>query len=145
MGTGNFIFQNLEAGSHLPELQRKLNQEKIDKYAEAVSDFNPIHVDAAFAAGTRFGGTIAHGMLILAYVAEIMDIAFGEYWLSSGKMAVRFKSPARSSDMITVTGKVESITDKGNNHIYKCIVDCHNQDGIAIIVGDTEVSVPEKQ
>ncbi len=144
MKTNDYILQDLCAGSPLPELQRTLTQEKINSYAEAVSDFNPIHVDPAFAAKTPFGGTIAHGMLILAYVSEVMEIVFGEHWPSSGKLAVRFKSPARSTDTITVKGKVDTISEKDGKHIYKCIVDCHNQDGQTIIVGDTEISVPDK-
>jgi len=137
-------FQNLQAGSVLPVLVRVLDQQKINRYAEAVSDFNPIHVDPAFAANTPFGGTIAHGMLVLAYISELMNTVFGEHWLSSGKVAVRFKTAAKSTDTITVTGKLDSITKTTGKHIYKCTVDCHNQDGIAVIIGDTEVSVPEK-
>jgi 3-hydroxybutyryl-CoA dehydratase len=144
METNDYSLQNLRAGSPLPELQRELNQKKINCYAEAVSDFNPIHVDPEFAARTSFGGTIAHGMLILAYISEIMEIVFGEHWPSSGKLAVRFKAPAKSTDTITVKGKVDSVAEKDGKHIYKCIVDCHNQDGLTIIVGDTEISVPDK-
>ena len=41
-------------------------------------DHNPLHTDPAFAATTQFGGTIAHGMLVLAYVSELMTAAFGD-------------------------------------------------------------------
>ncbi len=58
----------------------------------ASGDFNPIHVDESFAAQTPFGGTIAHGMLILAYVSEMMTLAFGQSWLSGGKLSVKFKA-----------------------------------------------------
>jgi 3-hydroxybutyryl-CoA dehydratase len=145
MGKEKFNYQQLEPNSPLPSLVRQLSQEKINKYAEAVGDFNPIHVDPAFASKTSFGGTIAHGMMVLAYISEVMQAAFGEYWISSGKVSVRFKSPARSTDKVTINGKVESIKESAENHVYKCIVDCHNQDGETIIVGDTEVSVPHKQ
>jgi 3-hydroxybutyryl-CoA dehydratase len=145
MEINSISLQGFQPGSPLPVLERVLTQEKICQYAEAVSDFNPIHVDAGFAAGTSFGGTIAHGMLILAYVSEVMEMAFGEHWAASGRLSVRFKAPARSTDTVTVTGRVETVSVNGGNHIYKCIVDCHNQDGATIIIGDTEVSVPYKQ
>ncbi len=144
MGNGVFDYRDLQPGSPLPALLRELNQEKINKYAEAVGDFNPIHVDVAFASTTTFGGTIAHGMMVLAYISEIMNVAFGEHWISSGKISVRFKAPARSTDKLVISGKVESIKDSAENRIYKCIIDCHNQDGEIIIVGDTEVSLPHK-
>jgi len=78
----------------LPPVVKKITQKDISLYAEASGDFNPIHIDEAFAAKTPLGGTIAHGMLILAYVSEMMTKAFGQRWISTGKMAMRFKAPA---------------------------------------------------
>lgn len=52
----------------LPSVVKHITQKDINLYAEASGDFNPIHVNEAFAAQTPLGGTIAHGMLILAYM-----------------------------------------------------------------------------
>ena len=41
-------------------------QRQFDEYARLSGDDNPIHVDAAFAAGTRFGRTVAHGMFLFS-------------------------------------------------------------------------------
>jgi acyl dehydratase len=41
-----------------------LTQRDFDRFAELSGDDNPIHVDPAFCADTRFGGTLAHGMLL---------------------------------------------------------------------------------
>lgn len=41
-------------------------QAEFDAFARLSGDDNPIHVDPAFAARTRFGRTVAHGMLIYA-------------------------------------------------------------------------------
>ncbi len=46
-------------------------------------------VDEAFARSTPFGGTIAHGMLVLAAISEMMALAFGEAWLTRGRLRVR--------------------------------------------------------
>jgi len=137
-----FLNQELQAGSSLPVLVRALNQDRINAYAEAVSDFNPVHIDPAFAAKSGFGNTIAHGMLVLAYVSEMMSSVAGENWLSTGKLAVRFKSPALSTDTITIKGKVDSISENNGCRTYKCSVDCHNQKGDTIITGETEVTIP---
>ena len=82
---------------------RTIAQEQLRAYADASGDHNPIHVDEAFARGTPFGGTIAHGMLVLALIGEMMYGAFGERWLAAGSLKVRFKAPARPGDTITVT------------------------------------------
>ncbi len=65
---------------------RTITQTQIDAYADAAGDHNPIHVDPAFAATTPFAGTIAHGMLVLALIGEMMFAAHGERWLTSGKL-----------------------------------------------------------
>ena len=71
-------FPKIEEGESLPQVLKHISQEKINRYAEASGDFNPIHVDENFAKKTPLGGTIAHGMLILAYISQIMTAAFGQ-------------------------------------------------------------------
>jgi 3-hydroxybutyryl-CoA dehydratase len=132
---------NLKPGDALPGLEVQLSQEKINLYAEAVGDHNPIHVDEAFAAQSPFGGTIAHGMLILAFVSEMMTRVFGEGWSSSGKLSVRFKSPARSKDLITVSGDVESVSEDGDNLIFNCGISCANQNQDVIVIGQASAKV----
>ncbi len=57
---------------------KELTQEKINRYARAGGDGNPLHTDPEFAARTQFGGTIAHGLLVLSYLSEMMTAAFGQ-------------------------------------------------------------------
>jgi acyl dehydratase len=80
---------------------KRISQEQIARYADASGDHNPIHVDPDFAQTTPFAGTIAHGMLVLAAVAELMTRAFGERWLAGGRLQVRFRNPARPGDTLT--------------------------------------------
>ena len=96
--------KSLKVDDNLIEKTRKVIQENINAYAEASRDFNPIHIDPAFAAGTAAGGTIAHGMLILAYCSQMMTENFGKYWVESGKFNIRFKMPARPDDMLKIRG-----------------------------------------
>lgn len=132
----------LHPGDALPEVIKHLSQDKINRYAEAVGDFNPIHVDESFAAQTTFGGTIAHGMLILAYISEMMTLAFGEDWFATGKLAIRFKSPALSKDTVTIVGKVNSITVENSSCNFNCDVKCHNQNQETIAIGEAKVTMP---
>ena len=81
----------LSAGAALPPVTKTLTQEKIAVYSDAGGDHNPLHTDAEFAAKTQFGGTIAHGMLLLAYVSEMLTAAFGRDWAASGRLKVRFR------------------------------------------------------
>ena len=131
----------INQGDNLPEVVKNITQKDIGLYAEASGDFNPIHIDEAFAAQTPLGGTIAHGMLILAYVSEMMITAFGKSWLSAGKLTVRFKAPARPKDTITVSGKVDSIESKEDNSYINCSVEARSQSGEAVITGSATVKI----
>ena len=123
--------------AELPSLAKTLSQDKIDRYARASGDFNPIHVDPAFAAQTPFGGTIAHGMLLLAYLSEMLTVAFGRAWLAGGRLKIRFKGAARPGDVVTARGRVQRV--KGERGI--CSVECLNQQGQVLVAGQAEVKL----
>ena len=114
---------------------RKITQDQINAYADASGDRNPIHVDAEFAAGTPFGGTIAHGMLVLAMIGEVMHEAEGEAWIAGGRIKVRFKAPTRPGDTVTATATVVKETDDAVEYA----VQCAKQDGEVLIEGRASV------
>ncbi|MCH8994040.1 MAG: MaoC family dehydratase [Chloroflexi bacterium] len=126
----------MSAPSIAPVVKR-LSQEQIGRYADASGDHNPIHIDEAFARETPFGGTIAHGMLVLASISEMMAAAFGDAWLASGRLRVRFRAPARPSDAITASAEPRTARDNGAL-VYA--VECRNQDGELLISGTAEVA-----
>jgi 3-hydroxybutyryl-CoA dehydratase len=117
----------LNADSNLSELKRLVTQEQINAYAEASGDFNPLHIDPEFAAKTDLGGTVAHGMLILAYLSEFMTENFGENWINSGSLSARFKGAAYPGDTILVSGNVNNIEYEDDFILVECDVTCSNQ------------------
>jgi 3-hydroxybutyryl-CoA dehydratase len=129
----------LEAGRPLPEVKRHITQNDINLYAQASRDFNPIHIDPEFAGKTAAGGTIAHGMLNLAFCSQMMTAAFGRNWLESGRFNVRFKMPARPGDDLTVQGKIERIQSENDQTVINCSILCANQKGETIISGEAIV------
>ena len=131
----------LGEGMNLPDIKKVITQENINLYAEASRDFNPIHIDEAFAKKTPLGGTIAHGMLILAYVSQMMSAAFGQSWLAGGKLSVRFKTPARPGDTITVSGRISRVEKNEGQTSIRCDVLCQNQNGESVITGETNLRV----
>jgi acyl dehydratase len=71
-------------------------QELIDRWADLSGDYNPLHVDTAFAEATQFGGTIAHGHLTLALMENLMLSVGGDAWLTGGVLRnVKFRAPVR--------------------------------------------------
>jgi 3-hydroxybutyryl-CoA dehydratase len=136
------MLTEIQEGKALGPVVRHITQEKINLYAEASGDFNPIHVDESFAARTPFGGTIAHGMLNLAYVSEMMMSAFGRSWLSGGKLRAKFKESARPGDTLTITGQVFCIEQESDVSYANCSFECRNQKNELIVTGEATVRLP---
>ena len=133
----------MNAGSipEVPPLTRRLTHEAVRRYAEASGDFNPIHVDEEFARSSPFGGTIAHGMLVLAYVSETMATAFGHEWLAGGRLKVRFRAPARPGDALTVRAEPRRDRQADSGRVLEYTIECSNQNGETLISGTAEVAV----
>ena len=136
------MLTEVKEGQALGPMVEHITQETINLYAEASGDFNPIHVDESFAAQTPFGGTIAHGMLSLAYASEMMTSAFGRSWVSGGKLRARFKDSARPGDALTISGKVDCVEQKDGVSYANCSFECRNQKAEIIAVGEAMVKLP---
>ena len=123
-------------GQALPEVEKAVTRERISSYVRASGDHNPLHIDAEFAAKSQFGGIIAHGMMTLAFVSEMLTLAFGRSWLESGRLKVRFKAAAYPGDTLRTWGMV----DKAEHGAIGCSVGLRNQRGEEVISGVASVT-----
>jgi 3-hydroxybutyryl-CoA dehydratase len=130
-------------GRELGSLVRTVTQERIDQYAAASGDYNPIHVDPAFAAQSPFGGTVAHGMLLLAYLSTLLTRAFGHAWLRSGALKVKFRQPAPAGATVMAQGRVERLEEGHGVQYAVCALRLEDAAGEALIIGDARVDVKE--
>lgn len=133
-------------GAALPPVRRVITRDAIDAYRKASGDHNRIHHDDDFAANTRFGGVIAHGMLTLALASEVMAAAYGEDWLTSGSLRTRFRGAARPGDRLEASGAVTHSEPAANGIAVTCNVWVQNADnGEAIITGTARLVVKPGQ
>ena len=115
---------------------RTITPERLREYAQASGDFNPLHLDPAFAATTQFGGIIAHGMLTLAFVSEMMAAAFGRAWLESGALQIKFTGAAYLGDKLETWGQVTKEEAGPHHRLVVCSVAVRNgQNGQKLISG----------
>lgn len=128
-------------GEPLPAITKSVTQDRIERYAEASGDFNPIHVDPDFAAGSHFGGTVAHGMMIAAYISEMMTVSFGTDWLRSGRLKLRFRAPVLSGDTVTTFGVVKRVRETESGAEVSCSVGVRRENKESAIIGDATVDV----
>ena len=131
----------MEAGDNLPEVHRLIDQARIEQYAKASGDFNPIHIDQDFAAQSQFGGTIAHGMMVAAMISEMMTSAFGRRWSDTGSMKIRFRSPVKPGQSITALGTVKAVSASDLGRRVVCAVSVVKDDGETAIAGQAEVTL----
>ena len=131
----------MKVGDRLPVVEKGVTQEHVERYARASGDFNPIHMDSDFAAGSQFGTRIAHGMMVAAAISEMMTTAFGGEWLNTGRMKIRFKSPVYPGDRITAVGRVKSIRKTAGGSEIACAVEITRGTGEVAITGDAIVTV----
>ena len=132
----------MQIGDVLSTVEKLVTQDRIESYAEASGDFNPIHVDHEFAASSQFGSTIAHGMMIAAAISEMMTTAFQRDWLERGRLKLRFRAPVYPGDAITAFGQVKRIRERDGTREVTCSVGVRKQNGEAAITGDATVNVP---
>lgn len=113
-------------GDTLPVVAKTITQKQLQEYAQASGDYNPLHLDPEFAAATQFGGIIAHGMLTLAFVSELMATRFGRAWLENGSLKVKFQGAAYLGDQVEAWGQVtkEEPTSEGRRVV--CSVGVRN-------------------
>ena len=132
----------MEEGAPLPPLQKQVTQEQVIRYAQASKDFNPLHLDPAFAAQGPFGQIVAHGMLAFAFVSEMLTLVFGQAWLETGRLTVRFRAPVAPGDTITAAGQVTKVTQEADGHEVACSVVCRNREGDEVVSGRAWVRLP---
>lgn len=126
-------------GDELPTVERLITQERIQRYAEASGDFNPIHIDPGFAALSQFGGTIAHGMLIAALVSEAMAVGFTRDWVETGRLKLRFRAPVKPGDRVATFGKVKRVREADGGSEIVCSVGVSKPDGESAVTGEAVV------
>lgn len=95
-----------------------VDQQLIDRFAESTFDRQFIHIDPQRAAGTPFGGTVAHGLLTLSLLPHLLESA-KEAEAAPVKMVVnygfdrvRFVHPVRAGDRIRATFTLHESQEK---------------------------------
>ncbi len=84
---------------------RTLSQEDFDCFAEFSGDYNPIHVSPEFAAGTHFGRTVAHGMLVYSILDDVAKTLLPNAIALSQNLT--FPAPAFADEPLSFSACVE--------------------------------------
>ena len=139
MITGKSI-DKLQVGD-AAEFAKTVAETDIYLYAGITGDFNPAHVNEAYAKNTFFKTRIAHGMLTAGFISAIIANQLpgpGTIYL---KQDLSFLAPVHIGD--TITGRVEIMELIPEKNRVRLKTTCSNQDGVIVISGEGLVSPPK--
>jgi len=98
-------FEDVQVGDEIPKLVKSpVTHLQLVRYAGASGDFNPLHTDPKIGEMIGTGGIIAHGMLIMGFVGQLLSDYVGPTALR--KFGVRFRGMTHLNDEITCTGTI---------------------------------------
>jgi len=137
----NPLLLNPQEGMELIGLVKHLNQDKINRFAGISGGTSLVHLDPEFGKKTRFQSTVAHGILLIAYLSEMMTNNFGKPWFTTGDLDVRFVGPAKPGDTLIARGEILKIDRVGNSTQVACSVWIENHRREKVAQGQTQVTL----
>jgi acyl dehydratase len=104
----------MNVGDSIPELRVTPDRFLPHRYAGASGDYNPIHIDKAFATQVGLPGNILHGLYGMAQVARANAAAAGGDPRVLKRLSVQFRGMGFPEQEIVVTGTVVEVADDGD-------------------------------
>ncbi len=138
----NYTYDEITIGQ-TASYSRTVGEREILLFAAVSGDVNPVHLDPEFAAETRFGERIAHGMITGAFVSAALALRLpgpGTIYLSQ---SLRFRLPVKIGDTVTVELEVTAKDDKRTLVTLDCRA--RNQAGKTVASGTAEVIAPQEK
>ncbi|HEY5457451.1 MAG TPA: MaoC family dehydratase [Acidothermaceae bacterium] len=119
-----------------------VDQQRIDKFADATDDHQWIHTDPVRAANGPFEGTIAHGYLTLSLViplwTQLLDVREARTKVNYGLNKVRFPAPVPAGSNVRATATLAAVEDVAGGGVQLTVDIVIERDG-----GDKPVCVAQ--
>lgn len=133
-------FEDLAVGQEA-SLSNTVTEDVINKFAEVSGDRNPVHLDAAYAAGTMFKERIAHGMLSAAYISAVFGMELpgpGAIYISQ---TLAFKAPVKIGDTVVTTVKLVELVPEKKRARFETVC---TVSGKPVLTGEALLMVPSR-
>ena len=131
MATGKSI-DELKIGDSA-QLSKTITDTDINDFARVTGDFNPVHLDQAYAERTIFKGRIAHGLLSVGLLSNILGNILPGHGTIYLSQEVKFLAPVRIGDTITARVEVMELIPEKNRVKFRTT--CINQEGKIVVEG----------
>ena len=103
-------FDALETGARFVTPERTISEQDVRVFAELTGDRHPQHLDEQWAAASRFGSRIAHGMLVLSENAGAYD-ELGAFSLGVNPFDIVQQAEALHEALTTEPGRRRDLHD----------------------------------
>ena len=136
-----YYFQDLEVGT-TDVYAKTVTDADITLFAGISGDTNPVHLDDEFAAASRFGTRIAHGMLSASYISTVLGTKLpGPGCIYMGQN-LKFMAPVRVGDTVSARVTVRELIEGKNRAVLDTV--CSVGDTV-VIEGEAMVWVPSRK
>lgn len=98
-------FESLNVGDTF-SIERLISAEDVRAFADVTGDDNPLHVDEAYASGTRFGQTIVHGVFLTGLISKVLGRDFPGHGSIAVSITCKFLRPVPVGSTVTIEVKV---------------------------------------
>ncbi len=120
------------------EFTKTVTSDDVVAFASVTGDTNPLHLDDAYAANTRFKRRIAHGMLSAGFISAALGTKLAPHacvvYLSQ---SLRFQRPVYIGD--SVTARVEVTKVDPERRLVTLATTCTNQRAEEVLTGEALV------
>ena len=134
-------YDDISVGDELESITKKpISRHTLALYCGGSGDHNPLHVDTDFAKRSGFDDVIAHGMLSMSYLAQLLIGWASQEQLRS--FGVRFAAMTHIHDEVTCSAKVtEKFEEEGEKRV-RLDVATHTQSGAQTLKGTAVIAFP---
>ncbi len=133
-------FEEIKVGDTIPPLTKPaITHLQLALYAGAGADHNPIHVDEQAAKAGGLPGIIAHGMLPLGFLGQLLTLWVPQSQLRS--LSTRFVGMAFPGDVITCSGRIAGKREHAGEKLVDIDIAAQNQKGENLQLGKATVAL----
>ncbi len=146
----SYFYEDFEVGQEFKSGGRTITEADLTMFSMISGDWNPLHADAEFAKGTRFGQRVVHGVLGIAVSTGMMHELgiFHESVIAMlGYKNWQFKQALFVNDTIHLKLTIldKSLGKSGNSGKLSRRFQLINQNGLVVQEGESDVLVLTKQ
>ena len=139
--SGGYILEELHVGMTAEKIV-EVTEARINMFAEASDDFNPLHIDEEFASKTAYRGRIAHGLLSASFGSAVVGTILpgaGAIYLGQ---TLQVHKPVRIGDMVVARISVSAVDEVSARVTLRCAGFVNDE---LIMDGEAEVRVPRRR